>query len=83
MIKPTPYTCHCPSCGWEKTVSPQSDSLEISGEMAEALGIPADYYNYCPKCGKKELKKLKINLQTQQATKSSTVFMKIFHNLKK
>lgn len=41
-IRPEPRHYKCASCGWEKTVHPQSDAL-IGGIGA---------FRECPKCGK-------------------------------
>lgn len=38
-IRPPPCTFTCPSCGWSKTVAPQSDAL-----------MPGDFVDVCPKC---------------------------------
>jgi predicted RNA-binding Zn-ribbon protein involved in translation (DUF1610 family) len=44
MIKPRPYTCNCPNCGWSKVIAPKSDCLG-----------PGDVVRQCPKCGHAEL----------------------------
>lgn len=44
-IKPRPYICTCPSCGWHKTFRPNSDAL-IPGR---------DFVSSCPECGQETL----------------------------
>jgi|GEM_PF-6271442 len=39
MITPNPIKFICPDCGYEKTVRPQSDALDIK-----------DFMQICPKC---------------------------------
>jgi len=45
-IKPKPFTYKCSSCGWEKIIAPKSDAYS-----------PLEYYESCPHCGSKKLKK--------------------------
>lgn len=49
-IKPKPTTYKCPSCHWKKTVAPQGDAL-----------MPWDYFDECPVCGEKELKRVQLS----------------------
>ncbi len=44
VIRPPSLHCHCPACGWSKTVAPRSDALS-----------PGDIYSTCPDCGHADL----------------------------
>lgn len=45
-VKPQAFTCHCPACGWTKTVAPKSDVL-----------MPGEVFDACPKCGNTALER--------------------------
>lgn len=49
-IKPKPWVYVCESCKWNKVISPRSDAL-----------LPGEYYNCCPVCGYKPLKKESVS----------------------
>lgn len=46
MMPPKPTDYRCPSCGWQKTVSPTSNPLD-----------PEPRFDACPRCGHRPLEK--------------------------
>jgi ribosomal protein S27AE len=45
-IAPKPFKWVCPKCGYSKTITPKSDTLN-----------PIDMINTCPKCSEKMVRK--------------------------
>lgn len=64
-IKPKPFVYVCPSCEWKKIVSPKSDAL-----------LPGEYYQCCPICGTKSLKREELNSLAKIGIRLLSKFLK-------
>jgi predicted RNA-binding Zn-ribbon protein involved in translation (DUF1610 family) len=65
MIKPRPYTCNCPNCGWSKFIAPKSDCLG-----------PGDVVRQCPVCGNEHLTRAQTMGVTDLLAKLKSLFSK-------